>query len=373
MKKDIGETLTGRRESLDVLRGLAAVLIFVFHFFALYPSGQIPTFEKLNYVVLNYFAMGVPLFYSLSGVSLYIGYFKKHRNQGFVRDFYISRIFRILPLFYVATLAWFLIFYSRGVTPAYNDIATTLSFLFNLMPGYHESLVAAGWSVGVEMLFYLIFPLIIARVVSLFSSLVLLVGMCVVSICSHKFLIANFPSSNYPDLSIFTHMHFFAGGVAVYCLADRWLYIQSRFGKFIEYISIIAICGVVISVGALTSNSISETLLGRDSSIVRVLWVIPIMFLLFYACTVQPSQPWLKPFVKLGEWSFSLYLMHPIVLYFLFEPLRRNQLLESPTAQAFFMRLGIGLIVLIICSAVTYHWIEKQGIKLGRFTAKLFS
>jgi peptidoglycan/LPS O-acetylase OafA/YrhL len=366
IKDTPNQALKGRRETLDALRGLAAVLIFVFHYFALYPSGTVPAFGALNHVVLNYFAVGVPLFYALSGVSLYIGYVGKHSKPGFVSDFYLRRLFRILPLFYAAALGWFLIFYSRGATPPFKQVGSTLSFLFNLMPGQHESLVAAGWSVGVEMLFYVVFPIIVARVISIRSSMVLLIGLCVVSVFSFKYLTAAFPGSTYPGLSVFAHGHFFAGGIAVYCFADRWLHARLQFGKSGALLPCVALCGMVIAVGVLVSTWFGSTLPGRDPSVARVLWVIPIMFLLFSACTVRPSQPWLAPFAKLGEWSFSLYLLHPLVLYFLFEPLRVNPVAGPSTAQAFFMRLGLGLVALIVCSAVTYRWIEMPGIGLGR-------
>lgn len=130
LKDTPNQALKGRRETLDALRGLAAVLIYVFHYFALYPSGTVPAFGVLNHVVLNYFGMGVPLFYALSGVSLYIGYLGKHLKSGFVLDFYLRRLFRILPLFYAAALGWFLIFYSRGATPPFKQVGSTLSFLF---------------------------------------------------------------------------------------------------------------------------------------------------------------------------------------------------------------------------------------------------
>jgi peptidoglycan/LPS O-acetylase OafA/YrhL len=356
-----------RRETLDFIKGLASLLIFVFHFFALYPSGPVVTFGPINHVILNYFAMGVPLFFSLSGLSLYIGYRDKHANPGFVKDFYLRRLFRILPLFYIVTLCWFLIFYSRGATPAFEKVASTLSFIFNLIPERHESLVAAGWSVGVEMLFYVVFPIIVARIYSIRSSMILLVGTCVTSVFSFKYLTTFFPGSTYPELSIFSHGHFFAGGIAVYWLAGCWFQALQRIGKFGRLMPCISFCAGVISICILTSIWFGNTFSGLDRSVVRVLWVIPIMFLLFSACIVKPSQPWIRPFVKLGEWSFSLYLLHPLILYFLFEPLRENPAIGQTTAMAFLMHLCIGLMVLIVCSAVTYRWIEKPGIRLGRF------
>jgi peptidoglycan/LPS O-acetylase OafA/YrhL len=68
----------------------------------------------------------------------------------------------------------------------------------------------------------------------------------------------------------------------------------------------------------------------------------------------------------LGEWSFSLYLLHPLVLYFVFEPLRKIPIDTLSTPQKFLQYLIICFLILIVVSALTYRWIEKPSIDLGR-------
>jgi peptidoglycan/LPS O-acetylase OafA/YrhL len=55
-----------------------------------------------------------------------------------------------------------------------------------------------------------------------------------------------------------------------------------------------------------------------------------------------------------------------LVLYFVFEPLRKIQIDGSPTPQNFLQHLITCLVILIVVSAVTYRWIEKPSIDLGR-------
>jgi peptidoglycan/LPS O-acetylase OafA/YrhL len=58
------------------------------------------------------------------------------------------------------------------------------TFVFNFFPGLHESIVAAGWSVGVEMPFYFAFPFILGRVRRLRDAMTFLVAAGIISVAS---------------------------------------------------------------------------------------------------------------------------------------------------------------------------------------------
>jgi peptidoglycan/LPS O-acetylase OafA/YrhL len=71
----------------------------------------------------------------------------------------VSRFFRIAPLFYLLVLAtWLYAFRRFGIRHGWDEIALSVTFLFNLVPGCETGVVRASWTVGVEMLFYLVFP-----------------------------------------------------------------------------------------------------------------------------------------------------------------------------------------------------------------------
>lgn len=119
----------------------------------------------LNRVVGNFFGQGASLFYALSGVSLYIVFFDRLNEPGFTAGFYRRRFFPIAQLFYCALLVWSTIFISNGGSIEWLKFFTSATLLFNFVPGWYDSYEAAGWTVGVEVIFYvgLLFLLTLVR------------------------------------------------------------------------------------------------------------------------------------------------------------------------------------------------------------------
>ena len=71
------------------------------------------------------------------------------------------------------------LYYFRDIVifDAYQDLETVLlsaSFLFNLFPGHMEGFVWASWTIGIEMLFYAIFPFVCRYADTFFKSLIIL-------------------------------------------------------------------------------------------------------------------------------------------------------------------------------------------------------
>ena len=185
--------LHGRLSTLDALRGFAALSIFIFHFFGLYPTKWPSSLAPLDRIVVSYFGLGVPLFFALSGLSLYIGFFRQRISTNFLRSFFIRRFCRIVPLFYAAVIMSVAIFQSRGARQPLEDILITASLLFGLIPGRHESIVSAGWSVGVEVLFYLAFPLIVVFVTTRRRAQWFYVGACLLAFNAYAMLNRTLP------------------------------------------------------------------------------------------------------------------------------------------------------------------------------------
>ncbi|HEX3060186.1 MAG TPA: acyltransferase family protein, partial [Usitatibacter sp.] len=139
-----------RLEGLHGIRGLAAATVAFFHLTVI--GGLAP--PSLVAPVVAHFYLAVHVFFVLSAFALAYSATQSPTGYG---EYLVKRFFRIAPLFYVL-VAWAIY---RGGRPDWATLAANLTFTFNLVPGMHLSLVWAGWSVGVEMLFYLVFPFLL--------------------------------------------------------------------------------------------------------------------------------------------------------------------------------------------------------------------
>jgi peptidoglycan/LPS O-acetylase OafA/YrhL len=115
---------------------------------------------------------GVNLFFILSGFVLYLPYAAGERAMADWHDgfaFYRRRARRLLPLFYVAALAVLALHAAHGITAEYLDEAAWLLSLAFMLSARHfgPAFNIPLWSIGVELLFSLIFPAIVLRARSL--------------------------------------------------------------------------------------------------------------------------------------------------------------------------------------------------------------
>lgn len=148
--------------NLDGVRGIAALMVVLFHFFTYPNSNHAPNIEL--YQKLTEFGQhGVSLFFVLSGFVITRILINSRERNNYFRSFYTKRVLRILPLYY------FFLFIYYWVTPQITDgydggFKLHLPFYFYLQNFTHVfNFKAAGpghyWSLAVEEHFYLLWPL----------------------------------------------------------------------------------------------------------------------------------------------------------------------------------------------------------------------
>lgn len=143
-------------ETLDGLRGLAALLVLWAHF-PLIGESSLSKLSKLlsTYTYAGY--IGVDIFFALSGFLITrILLVEKYQGTLSFRRFYIKRFLRIFPIYYLSILVvGFMITWKHMGWVAFY--ASNYFFSFNVDP--HP--MRHTWSLCVEEHFYLFWPLII--------------------------------------------------------------------------------------------------------------------------------------------------------------------------------------------------------------------
>lgn len=135
-----------RNQSLDVLRGIAILLVIGLHF-------NLPGPFRVG-------GVGVDLFFVLSGFLISGLLFRDYQLYGRIqlRRFWIRRAFKILPplFFFLAVMS---IFISKF---AWRGLLASALFCLNYFPTLGVPGIGHTWSLGVEEQFYLTLPLLLA-------------------------------------------------------------------------------------------------------------------------------------------------------------------------------------------------------------------
>lgn len=140
---------------INSLRGIAILMVIVVH------TSQLFNFNsKLITGVLDYGKMGVQLFFIASAYTLCLSYSDRNDEIKPVLKFYFRRYFRIFPIYYLGIGIYFILNYLFKDTSAYTlkNIFANIFFIHGFIPSANNSIVPGGWSIGVEMIFYLFFP-----------------------------------------------------------------------------------------------------------------------------------------------------------------------------------------------------------------------
>src|SRR5882672_5407040 len=94
---------------LDGIRGLAIAMVLVWHYFSEPLSNSAsPLLRFLSHLTLQSWS-GVDLFFVLSGFRIGGILIDAKGSEHYFRTFYIRRAFRILPIYIVACLAYFVV------------------------------------------------------------------------------------------------------------------------------------------------------------------------------------------------------------------------------------------------------------------------
>lgn len=345
---------------IDALRGYAILMVIAVH-----SSQYFDNLSPTTTALAGQGARGVQLFFVASAMTLCMSW--KTRHDG-AMAFYTRRFFRIAPMFYL-TLPVFL--YFRGWGPSMyapdgiglRHILMSITFTHGLMPDTITSVVPGSWSIADEMMFYAIFPILMAiRVRIRFNTAALLTVLatilCIVlqhSLAGAVGRIAD-PAwrgawATFYFLWLVNQLPCFLFGI----LVARWIEEKNK----VRWPAALVLGSIGLAVWV-TLFPDSVPLLGK--------LIVPAQAGVLFAAFALGLSKWqprllVNPIIGwIGKVSYSGYLLHLLIITSGLSFPREN------FAVAF-----ISLAAITICfSTITYLCVEKPFNRLGRRLAGYF-
>lgn len=351
-------------KGLNELRAIAAFAV-IFHHIELFKSRD--AFPSIYATKLNYFIdclgkNGVYLFFVLSGFLItYLLISEKTKNLSInLPKFYLRRVFRIWPLFYlILIIAFFVIpflasnFEIFQLTPSYfNRISNQENYSINsfllyflFVPNFalHLNYIVVGcsqtWSVGVEEQFYIVWPLL----VMLFNK----------NIIPYIFIITLVMMSLFG--MFFTHVipfeYMAIGAIGGYFLYYKYDDVQN-FINTKPYLYFVIIASIFILLFLPIIDKYLQSLM------LSVLFI----FLIIFTVVSNSKALFLnQTFSFFGKISYGIYMFHPFIMFLIF-PIANKYLSENTLFYNLFVYISIfGLTILI--SHLSYKFFELKFIK----------
>ena len=322
-------------------------------------------------------ARGVQLFYVTSAVTLLMSW--KARADGY-RPFLIRRLFRIVPLFWIAALVYLSFastfpaisagYFSPGTSWSWVDVSRQLLFLDAIFPS-NSSIVPGGWTIDTEMFFYLLLP---ALIFFIRNWLVALAAYFISIILTYKafpiyfdFLVSVIPNIPKETIAVWATLSlpaqlpiFLAGFVAFYLLEDQNILPQPN-KKSLVYLLLLS--SLLMGILSIIPSQLS-------------LWGIPLGILV--VCFGRRNGGLLinKPIINLGKVSFSAYIWHFMIINLIY--LERDlgvDLIGLKNGGGYTKFVILLLLILLITypiSYISFKYIEKPMIKIGGVIAKRY-
>jgi peptidoglycan/LPS O-acetylase OafA/YrhL len=285
--------------NLDYLQGMAALGIMVYH----YLSWTLGKFSSDTFLG-RFGVYGVSIFYILSGLTLYYVYYDKMKpTTADLLTFFKKRFFRIFPLLWLVTLTAISL---SGKMPDLFNLFLNLSGLFGFVKW--DTYFSAGvWSIGNELVFYVFFPFFV-----LFTKrhrlLMILLSLVLLSLYLY-FAFHKLPHSSVSDqwrnyINPLNQVFLFLSGFLL------GLFFRDRhFGNSVT------ISLLIFAIFLFIFYPVSGEQINVKIGLNRVVFTVCcfIFCLSFYKLNVQFPKVIHRPLTQLGEVSYSVYLLHPII------------------------------------------------------------
>jgi peptidoglycan/LPS O-acetylase OafA/YrhL len=302
-----------RISALDGLRGISSIIIVAYHVYGL----GFFVLQNTLLFIHKYFAFGVTMFLIISAFSLTLKYHDKLQSSGAILDYYLNRYARITPLFLFMMAVWiFILHMDFKKSIPINEIIVNIFYLFNFIPGMQGGIIWASWTMGTLFVFYLFYPLIIMVNKSIKSAIIVqccftIIGYSVYSCFNNQ----NFPP-DYAYVCFFSQLPIFGFGILAYYILKAFN-IKKAVSMFISAAGLMGIFLGFYILSRLFSYDLSILFNDKINNNIGYYYIMGLFmaFFVYSQCLYSISLIDNKITQFYGKISYSLYLLHPFVIY----------------------------------------------------------
>jgi peptidoglycan/LPS O-acetylase OafA/YrhL len=335
-----------------------ALAVAFYHFTIWYPVFMPGRFMAYTAAKAGHY--GVEGFFIISGFCFFHIYGPGSFGGRGLRDFHIKRFLRIAPLYYLAVTLNVVLGLAVGPGVTARMLLENATLTFGLFHPNH-SLVLGGWSIGIEYVFYLVFPLL-AWAAGRFRPFLLLATVVMVLLSLPYTLWLVPMASMAGDQKFHTYVQlanhgflFFLGGLVAQARARiHWRFTRLSF--------LVLAAGLAVVFSRYIRNFYDHFVVMEGPPRYAFAALCLGMVVLF-AFRDFPPSPLKRAGIFLGDISYSVYLIHPFA--------QAALLFLAPGGLAPALGFGLGLGLTLVLATVTHRVIERPAMELGkRLTAR---
>lgn len=373
-----GNSTRGHLPALDGVRGLAILAVLLFHFVTP-PNPNGPVDAAITWL-FAYGALGVDLFFVLSGFLITGILYDSRADPAYFRNFYMRRVLRIFPLYYAVLAVVFLILpaipalHGSEIAGLRSEQAWAWLYAVNIYLAIHGGWVMSYlthfWSLAVEEQFYLVWPLLIWLLAAR-PRLLLWVPLAAAVASFGSRLVASALGVSLIATTVLTPFQLdslaIGGFLAIYLRQPDG---ETRVRRLMLPMALTGVALLVIQFGFRHFTDYGGALESLRSGAFRLL----LAALLLKALLSPASSLWSRffrssPMTMLGKYSYGLYVYHHFFSYYF---------ARHGTVQALASVVGSDLFALAILTIagmsasmaiawLSYEYFEKLFLRLKRF------
>lgn len=338
----------------DLLRGLCAFAVMTYHLLGWQDLAHVSPLGTY----------GVYLFFLLSGASLaYVYDADRVGHWAGIARFLAVRWLRLAPLYLVVCLifvGYLSIRQGRWVDELPLRLALNASFAFGAYDPTTWALAVGGWSLGVEFMFYLAFPLLMQAARSRLGAGLALLALAVLQATWVERTVGRegleATMTAYHQVPAFA-AYFFAGCWIGQVRRERP---QARPCPMVWALGSWAALGLLLV--ACNGTRAGDELVGWRG----VLLPVACAAVVWVSGQVQVRGWLLQAAAALGRWTYGVYLIHPLVYFgwaWFVWPGSQAAVAATP-ALGWVLALTAAVLTTVL-AAWGYRWIEAPGQRLA--------